>query len=225
MLCRDPLALAVAWLAILVPLLTAGGVARQHARFVGTILGPITVALLFVWGWLIGAAPGEPLRSSPAAGLRFAEVTSLRLAVLGGLFQVCFLTIPRSELVLTLRSWGVRGQGLVIALSTLTLVPELGLRTRQVLTARFARGLASNQRWLQQLYQFPSLLPPLMAWVLRSAIQRGECWEQRHLLEQFFEKPGGQPQRVSFASVLLVLVAAGWLAFNLFWQLAYSGVR
>jgi energy-coupling factor transport system permease protein len=205
---------ALAWVAALVPLMFLGGVLRQHLRFVLTILAPISVALFVVWGWIVGAPPGAPVGSSPAAGVGFAALIALRLALLGGIGQLCFGTIPSDRLVPTLQSWGVKGEGLVIAVSSLTLVPEMQLRAEQVLTARYARGFVRNRNFITKLQQVPHLLRPLLAWVLRSAIQRAEIWNQRDLLARMGNSGPSAHDSSLLKSVFYLALAASWLAFG-----------
>lgn len=205
---------AIAWVMILVPLMCVAGVIRQHLRFVITILAPISVALFVVWAWIVGAPPGVPVGSDPAAGAGFAALVALRLALLGGIGQLSFSTISSDRLVPTLQSWGIKGEGLVIAVSSFTLVPEMQLRAEQVLTARYARGFVRNRNFVTKLQQAPHLLRPLLAWVLRSAIQRAEAWNQQRLLLRI-----GDHNRVNTGSSLLrsafyVLLATAWLVYG-----------
>jgi energy-coupling factor transport system permease protein len=202
---------AVAWVAVLIPLTALAGVLRQHLRFVLTILTPISLALFVIWGWIVGAPPGAPVGSAPAAGAGFAALVALRLALLGGIGQLCFSTIPSDRLVSTLRSWGIKGEGLVIAVSSLTLVPEMQLRAEQVLTARYARGFVRNRNLFSKLQQVPHLLRPLMAWVLRSAIQRAEGWEQRRLLVRMGDGVIYTGDSSLARSSFYLLMATAWL--------------
>lgn len=205
---------AVAWVLVLMPLMAVSGVLRQHLRFIVTILAPISGALFLVWGWVVGAPPGAPVGSDPTGGAGFAALIALRLALLGGIGQFCFRTITPDRLVPTLQSWGVKGEGLVIAVSSLTLVPEMQLRAEQVLTARYARGFVRNRNFVTKLRQVPHLLRPLLAWILRSAIQRAEMWDQRHLLVRMAEHNADNGDSSLFKSGFYVLLAAGWLAYG-----------
>jgi energy-coupling factor transporter transmembrane protein EcfT len=213
-LVREPVALALFWLAVLVPLLVHTGIIRAHIRFVCGIVLPVAAALFLVWGWIVAAPPGAPPGSDPAAGLRFAATTSLRLAVLGGVWQSCFLTLPSSALAATLRCWGLQGEALVVVLGSFAVVPELTIRSRQVIVARVARGFISDARWWSRIRQVPSLLPPLVAWVLRSSVQRGEQWRHRGMLQRFEDDRRLRDGPWSRArSVSLVAVATGWLLY------------
>lgn len=211
----DPWVLALFWLAFLLPLIVRGGVVRTHLRFVIWVLLPVAAALLVVWGWVVGAAPGGLPGSAPLQGLRFAAATSFRLVVLGGLWQLCFLTLPSSDLGPTLRSWGFRGEALIVALGSLAVMPDLAARSRQILTARHARGFLGRASWWSRARQLPGVLPPLVAWILRASIQRGENWRHRGLIQRFERLDDVPAVRWSGASVCLVVMACVWLAFGI----------
>jgi energy-coupling factor transporter transmembrane protein EcfT len=212
---RDFLAVGVVWLAVVVPIAAVAGIGRQHFRFVLTIVAPIAVALLFVWGWLVGAPPGAPVGSSPEGGCRFAALVGLRLALLGGIAQLCLLSIPTGELVFTLKRWGLRGEGLVIVIGAFSLLPELRLRADQVLTARLARGFVRKAGFISRARQLPHLLRPLFAWALRSAIQRSESWEHRGLILKLQSAEARRKTWSGPVSILFLGLSTSWLAYNL----------
>ena len=214
-LIQNPTALALFWILVILPLIACTRLSRLHLRFVIWVLLPVAVALVVVWGWVVKAAPGGLPGSAPLEGLRFAAATSFRLAVLGGLWQLCFLTIPPKALGSTLRSWGLRRDLLVVALGSLAVMPDLAARSRQVLSARYARGFLGRATWWSRARQLPALLPPLVAWVLRSSIQRAETWRHRGLLQRFEHLDEGSVLRWSQASVYLLLMALAWLAFGI----------
>lgn len=213
-LINDPFALALFWF-LLFPLLVRGSVVRAHTRFVAWILLPITAALLLVWGIVVGAPPGSPIGSAPAEGLRFAAATAIRLAVLGGLWQLCLLTLRPNELAPTLRAWGLRGDVLVVALGSLAVIPDLSERSRQVLSARYARGFLGINTWWARARQFPAVLPPLIAWVLRASIQRSENWRHRGVIRRFDELETVARGQWSAASICIVILALSWFVFGL----------
>src|SRR5579872_4378075 len=121
--------------------LAVDGLLMKFIKFLLVVQLPMTIMLVAVWGWVAKAPPGMPMGSDPAAGVRFALLISLRLAVLGGAFQLIMLSIPSRLLPITLRGWGLRGEGLVVALGVFAVEPELKLRAEQILIARRARGL------------------------------------------------------------------------------------
>jgi len=95
--------------------------------------------LVAVWGWVAKAPPpGMPMGSDPRGGVLFALLISMRLAVLGGTFQLIMLSIP-SQLYGHASRWGLRGEGMVVALGVFAVEPELKLRAEQILVARRGR--------------------------------------------------------------------------------------
>lgn len=72
-------------------------------------------------------------------------MTALRIAAFGGVFQLCFLPlIRRGRLVQTLKAWRLRGNALLVAVASLTLLENLHYRLNQVIHARIARGMANE---------------------------------------------------------------------------------
>jgi len=212
---RNVVAVGVAWLAVVLPIAVVAGIGRRHLQFVLAIVAPITVALLVVWGWLVGAAPGAAVGSSPEAGTRFAALVGLRLALLGGIMQLCLLSIPTGDLVFTFKRWGLRGEGLVIVVGAFSLLPELRLRADQVLSARLARGFVGKMSLLGRARQLPHLLRPLFAWALRSAVQRSEMWEHRGLILRLQSAAEQARAWSGLTSITYVGLSAAWLAYNL----------
>jgi energy-coupling factor transporter transmembrane protein EcfT len=153
----------------------------KFLTFIAFVQLPTTIMLVAVWGWVAKAPPGMPMGSDARAGAMFALLISLRLAVLGGAFQLVMLSIPSRLLPATLRGWGLNGEGLVVALGVFAVEPELKLRAEQILIARRARGLLGGSRWAG-LRQLPRLLRPLFVWSIRSAVHRADMWEQRAML-------------------------------------------
>ena len=210
-------ALAIIWAGVIVPLAWKGGVLRRHLTFIVFVMVPLSAALLVVWGWLVGAPPSKPMGSDLGGGLQYAAVIALRLAILGGIGQLCFLTIPTHALPYTFRQCGLKGDALIIALGAMALIPEMAQRADQVLTARLARGLASNRTIITKLRQFPYLLRPLLAWSLRASIQRSEYWHQRELLARIDVLTYTRERASWGTSAACLVVAAGWAVFSL-WQ-------
>jgi len=197
----------------LMPIMLATGTMRSFLRFFITLVLPIAIALLFVWGWLVGAPPGAPIGSAPAAGIAYAGVITLRLLLLGGIGQLCLMTVRPGDLPATLRSIGIKGDALIIALASYALVPELRLRMEQVITARHARGLLPNRNLITRLRHFPFMLRPLFGWVLRSALQRTETWRQRGLR---FDTMGDVLHISPISSVMVITLSLIWLSAVVF---------
>ena len=138
---------------------------------------------------------------------------ALQLTVFAAVFQLCFLTIPQSQLLVTFWHWGIRKDNLIVAIGAFTVWPELKLRAEQILTARHARGLMRDRRFSTRLRQIPFLLRPLLTWSLRAAIQRSEFWGQRQILSRV-----AQMRHQGGSSLPANLLTAGaaiiWLGYN-----------
>ncbi len=89
------------------------------------------------------------------------------------------------------------------------MIPDLKLRTEQVLTARAARGLVGRRTIAAKMAQIPRILMPLVSWALRSALLRAELWEHRGLIERL---SAARP-RISYSVFSSVLFAGGALIF------------
>lgn len=204
----SPQALGLGLTIGVLPLVLLTGIQKAYFRFIVVLVLPIAIALLIVWGWLVGAPPGMPIGSAPTLGATYAATVVLRLAMLGGLGQLCLITVAPHDLAQTLRAIGLKDDALVIALASFALVPEIRLRLEQVTTAQYARGLLLNRRMTTRLRQFPHTLRPLFAWVLRSALQRSDAWRQRGLQADRL----GSPLLVSRpASVAILVLSFVWM--------------
>jgi hypothetical protein len=124
------------------------------------------------------------MHSDRIGGIEYGLLVVLRLAVVGGVFELTFNTLKPSDLPGVLRGMGLKGDWLVIVLGSFALLPELMRRADQIVTARLARGSLSSASFSARLTQLPFILKPLFVWVIRSAIQRAESWEQKGLLSR-----------------------------------------
>jgi energy-coupling factor transporter transmembrane protein EcfT len=203
-----PLAVIILVLAVFI---TIDGLLPRFLKFLALVELPMTLMLVAVWGWIAKAPPSMPMGSDPRGGVHFALLISLRLAVLGSAFQLAMLSIPSRLLPATLRGWGLRGEGLVVALGVFAVEPELKLRAEQVLIARRARGLLGGSRWAG-LKQFPRLLRPLFVWSIRSAVHRAEIWEQRAMLLRVQNLQLDSTAFSPLAGALAIVLSILWLA-------------
>jgi len=217
-LVRDPLAMLAYWGLVLAPLFWGTETIGEHSGFALYVIAPLALALVGVWGWLVGAPPGLPPGSNPIEGGMYGLRISTRLLLLTGIFQLCFLTLPEKELVYTLHQWGLGGSGVAVVVGGLSLWPEAKRRAEQVMTARYARGLVSDRRLLTRLKQLPFLLRPLLVWILRSGLERAEVWKQRGIVERIGDSEPDSFKTSSWADVFVLLAGFGWLAFGL-WQI------
>jgi energy-coupling factor transporter transmembrane protein EcfT len=208
----QPLVIA---LIVTVALMIRSHVAVTFFKYILTVLLPTAVMLILVWGLVTRAAPGERMGSDPRGGAMYAAMIALRLALLGGVIQLGTLTIPARLLPLTLRGWGLKGEGLVVALGVFAVGPELMLRAEQIMTARKARGVAGAGT-MAQLRELPRLLRPLFVWSIRSAVHRSEAWEQRALLLKVDLLPFAENEFWPAGGAIVVGLSIAWLAVAVF---------
>ena len=197
---------------VIAAVLLASGTFRSHARFLLVVVLPMAALSLTVWPFLIGAPPGEVAGTNPIGALRFAGVTVLRLALIGAIFQAGILTVQSRYLAVTFRRWGLRGEWLIAALGAMVLGPEMKRRADRIFTAALARGLLPSRSLWNRIRILPTMLVPLTAWSLRSAISRADVWQERCLLERI-NNLAKQPDPGSWPiGALYILLASLWVA-------------
>jgi energy-coupling factor transporter transmembrane protein EcfT len=196
-------------------LLALDGLLPTFLKFLFVIQLPMTIMLVLVWGYVAKAPPGMPMGSDPRGGKIFALLIALRLTALGAAFQLFMLSIPSQLLPATLRGWGLRGEGMVVALGVFAVQPELKLRAEQILIARRARGMLGGSRWAG-LKQLPRLLRPLFVWSIRSAVHRAEIWEQRAMLLRVHALPTEETAFSPAVGATAVAASILWLAVAVF---------
>ena len=212
--CQNPTTLAVGLVGIIIPLTIVTGVSDKFGKFVLVIILPIALGLLFVWGWLMGAPPGEPRGSAPMAGSLYAAAVFLRLSVVSGFVFVSLLSLPADKMVTLFRSWGIRGELLTLLIISLALWPEFALRTEQIFAARCARGLMPNRNLWTRARQFPFILRTLFTWAIGNGLARMDLWRQQNLLTLL--------ERHATAGVVAARTLPGDLCFGLM-SLAWLG--
>jgi hypothetical protein len=218
----SPALLAIGLVAVIIPLLAVLGLASRFARFAGIVILPIAAGLLFVWGWLVGAPPGEAYGSAPTAGCLYAIAVALRLALVSGVVYVCVLSEPPDRMVALFQSWGARNEFLTLLIVSLALWPEFLLRTEQIAAARCARGLMPNRTLWTRAQQFPFVLRTLFTWAIGNALARMELWRQQNLLrllEQRASATANNSAGTLIGNLLFSLCAVVWLGCAIYTRL------
>ncbi len=203
--------LVVAWGLVILPLTKVLSILKQHLQFIAVIILPLFAILFGVWYVIIGAPPNLPIGSDPNGGAVYAITTVVRLVVLGGLAQIVFLPIPLDDLPRVLTQIGIKGDLLVIIVSSFTLIPELNQRANKIMTARYARGLIKDRSFWSRLRQLPYLVRPLFVGSLKTALDRMEIWERWGHVKSFTalsQSPKKSPEPIAF---FYLAVALGWL--------------
>jgi energy-coupling factor transporter transmembrane protein EcfT len=203
------LPLTIALLVVLALLASADLAAVFLKFFLVTIL-PTSVILVLVGRYITRAPLGEPMGSDPIGGAVYGAIVALRLATLGAVLQLAMLSVPARKLPWTLRGFGVRGEGMVVALGVFAVGPELLLRAEQVIIARRARGLAGGGV-LARASEMARMLRPLFVWSIRSAVHRSEAWHQRAMLLKVENLPQESADFSPTAGVAAVALSVVWL--------------
>jgi energy-coupling factor transporter transmembrane protein EcfT len=207
--------LGLGWLTVVLPLSVTSGILSKHMHFVCTIILPLTIALFTVWYLIIGAPPNTNVGTDPWGGFIYAVTTATRLLLLGGLAQIAVLPISPEQLPYVLSKLGLRGNSLIIVLSTFTLIPELNQRSIKILTARCARGLIKNRSILNKIRQLPYLIRPLLTGSLRTAIQRTEIWEEWDYFENLELLKISKTKTSFLLTYTYLFLALSWLAITI----------
>lgn len=198
---------------IISALLVAAGIGKRFGALIFKVFLPLSIGLLLVWGGVMGAPPGAPVGTDRLGGVVFGLVVTLRLLAASAISQLCILAVPSHELPQVLSVCGIRGDLLASIVAAFALVPELELRTQQVLTARYARGLSKSRSFWGLMVHIPLLLRPVLTWTLRSSIHRSEMWSQRRLIERL-EGRTAVLQWSWLASIAWILPAGGWFIYS-----------
>lgn len=151
-------------------------------RFAVGVILPVGLGLVFIWGFVRQGTPEPNTNHSIQAGVVYAATITLRLALLGAIFQATFLSLPIPKLVHLLQSFGVRGRALAIIVSTLNLWPDFRRQVEQVIAARCARGLMRDRRPITRLRQAPLAIRTLFISGLGHGLDRAEAWEAGGLI-------------------------------------------
>lgn len=196
-------------------------VASQHVkvylRYLLLIVLPISVLLVIVWGMILNRAPGGSVGGFHESGLHYAVRVSLRLAAIGGVWQLILVSLNLAELVSLLKMTRVSSRGILACSGAISIVPELKLRADQIISSRYSRGFLARGSVISRARQLPFVLRPLLAWTLRSAVQRSDAWRQRQLetrLPQLAYRPIDYSRGASVAIVIAAIALLAWVVIE-----------
>lgn len=196
--------------------LTVQGRLLPFARFAGAIILPVGLGLVLVWGFLRQGTPNQSTPHSIQVGVLYATVTTMRLALLGAIFQATFLSLPMPKLVHLLQCFGVRGHLLAIVVSTLNLWPDFRRHVEQVIAGRCARGLMPNRRLLTRARQMPFAVRTIFISALGHGLERADTWEAGGLIDRL----GKLGHRAGEAKDYSPIIGLGWLTLTALWAIA-----
>ncbi len=203
-------------LLVTITILMVQGRLPPFARFAGAIILPVGLGLVLVWGFLRQGAPNQSAPQSIQAGVLYATATTMRLALLGAIFQATFLSLPMPKLVHLLQSFRVRGRLLAIVVSTLNLWPDFRRYVEQVIAGRCARGLMPNRRLLTRARQVPFAVRTIFISALGHGLERADAWETGGLIDRL----GKLGHRAGEAKDYSQIVGFGWLTLAALWAIA-----
>lgn len=183
-LMRSPALLAATVVCVLIPIGWLAGTLGAARRLAVGVLLPMLLILLGLWGWLMGAPPGEARGSDPTGGALFALATVLRVGGIVLIGQAAVLGVNPEHLPTMFRRWGLRGDLLIAAMGAYLTAPELTRRANDILMARASRGLLPNRRFLTRLGAVVPSTLGLFTWAVTSAVHRARLWERRGVLDR-----------------------------------------
>jgi len=207
--------LGAALLGVLVTLSVQGRL-RAFARFAGAVILPVGLGLMIIWGLVRQGTPDDMAEPSIRAGVLYATIVTLRLALLGAVFQAAFLALPTPKLVNLLHSFRIRGRGLAVIVSTLNLWPDFRRHVENIVAARCARGLMPDRRLITRLRQLPLAVRTLFISALGQGLERADSWEASGLIERL----NTLGARANGASDCSPIAGAAWLAMAALWVIA-----
>jgi hypothetical protein len=198
---------------VVLGILWVQGSLRAFAKFALTVLLPVGVGLVIIWGFIRQGAPGSTGEASVAVGVLFATTTTMRLALLAGVFLAAMFALPPERMVHLLKTFGIHGRTLAIVVSTLNLWPDFKRHVEQVFAGRCARGLMPDRRFSTRMRQLPYAIRTLFISALGQGLDRADSWESSGLIERLenFSHSGLTSEGYS------KLVGVFWLALAIAW--------
>jgi energy-coupling factor transporter transmembrane protein EcfT len=188
---------------------------RSFARFALSIILPMGLGLIVVWGFIRQGGPSQRPGESIQGGVLFAITTTMRLALLGAAFQAAFLSLPPPKLVHLLQAFSIRGRALATVVCSLNLWPDFKRQVEQVVAARCARSLMPDRRLVSRVRQVPYVIRTLFVSALARALERAAAWESSGLLDRL-DQLG---HRVDMKNDYSWMAGVGWLGLSLLWTI------
>ena|SRR5437867_410360 len=208
-----PVQLALLWICAGIPMLWRTHMLKVHLRFLLFVVFPLSLTLFLIWGVIMGAGPGALPHSSPRRGMEFAALITLRVVTLGVITQAGLLSLGSDGLISLCSQLGLPHDLRIMTVGATILIPEMRLRAAQVYTARCARGFLKTRGLFDRVKQLPAMLRALVAWALRSAVDRSEMWTHRRLLSREHRNVVLGPFCIS--DYVAIAAPGVWVIYNL----------
>lgn len=170
---------------------------KTHILMTVTAFSPILIMLFLLHRYILPMSTGMESNISPIK-------TTLTLVNISTIIYLT-LKVKPDELPVVLRSWGLRGDALLVVMSSLISVVDLTKRADRILTARMARGYFTNRSVLTKIIQLPFIIRPLVGGTLLSAIERSDSWHQKLLLNKPMYFPDRMEVRWGYSSLICCL--------------------
>ncbi len=168
----DSLEILVAfYVLVMIPLFLIVKRLSQHGYFVLIGIVPIILSYILIYILVLD----EPNRSWD-----FIIVKGTKLLVFVAIFQFAFV-LPSLVLMDMLIKLGLRGERLLILLSSITVPQDMIKKSKLIVDARFSRGFVGKRSLINQVKQLPFVLVPLLVGVLRTSQERARSWEQKNI--------------------------------------------
>jgi hypothetical protein len=209
LLTRDLSILAI-YYAIIFATLALQGILSVHIKFLIHIWTPALIGLTFVWGYVVKGSPLSVSEQGVQAGLHFAAITALRLAVIAGLFQTVFLSIKGIDRARFLTALGLSASSVAIVVSVFNLWPQFQRKVELLVAARCARGLMPNRRILTRIKQIPATFRLLFIGSLEESLDRTDRWNSEGLLSRLGKTISDDPEPLGLrkASSIWIFVSS-----------------
>ena len=209
----NTISLLLTGLLVVLVLLGAQKKLHEFTKFGFTVLLPIGTGLILIWGFIRQGGPGAQGERSVEAGILFAILTILRLALLGAIFLAAVLTLSPERLIHLLQTFGIRDRALAIIVSVLNLWPDFQHHVEQIYAARCARGLMPDRRFLTRMRQLPHAVRTLFISAITYSLDRADAWESSGLLDRL-DRLGDYSQASKdcsrIAGFLLLALSIAW---------------
>jgi hypothetical protein len=182
----------------LLPLFIVERKVKVHLRFLLYGVVPIVVTGFILYGVVLKVG-GDAWHELSVRGAKFlVGTTALQWA----------LTIPRTELTYTFKTWGLRGSTLIVLLGSFTLWADLQKAANRIVTARLASGVVGGRSPWIMVRQLPLVLLPMVISMLRTSTVRSHSWNDKDIVElvSTFE-PDARPS-IGYSVVLVALGCA-----------------
>ncbi len=164
----DSLEILVAfYVLVMIPLFLIVKRLSQHGYFVLIGIVPIILSYILIYILVLD----EPNRSWD-----FIIVKGTKLLVFVAIFQFAFV-LPSLVLMDMLIKLGLRGERLLILLSSITVPQDMIKKSKLIVDARFV----GKRSLINQVKPLPFVLVPLLVGVLRTSQERARSWEQKNI--------------------------------------------